>query len=174
MPRPRVEQVADLLGAGVAKAIVGKDVLSDELPFVTGLIGLPSTRPSWEMMRDCDTLLTVGSSFPYAQFLPKSDEVRAVQIDVDAKMIGIRYPYELNIVGAAATTGAWSRALSADRPTVLDFYGHPNVPPIPPHATSEQAFDTATAMIKGDQDVVDVVKEGIKTNAQEFLPHRKG
>ena len=371
-----VQQVADLLGAGVAKALLGKDVLSDELPFVTGSIGLLGTRPSWEMMRDCDTLLTVGSSFPYAQFLPDFDQVRAVQIDVDAKMIGIRYPYELNIVGDAATTlralipllhrkedrswqekiesnvarwwetmekeamvhmepinpqrpfhelskvlppnaivtadsgsaanwyarqlkfraevrgslsgnlatmgpgvpyaigakfgqpdrpviafvgdgamqmnglaelitikrywqewsdprlivavlhnndlnqvtwelpamggspkftesqdlpdvdyaafaeglglqeisvtdtddiaGAWSRALSADRPTLLDFYVTPNVPAIPPHATFEQAFDTAKAMIKGDPDAVGVVVEGIRTKAQEFLPHRKG
>src|SRR4051812_46727794 len=68
--RAEVEQVADLLGAGVAKALLGKDVLSDELPFVTGSIGLLGTRPSYEMMDDCDTLLTVGSSFPYTQFMP--------------------------------------------------------------------------------------------------------
>ncbi len=67
-----IEQVADLLGAGTAKALLGKDVLSDELPWVTGAIGLLGTRPSYEMMRDCDTLLTIGSSFPYTQFLPRS------------------------------------------------------------------------------------------------------
>ena len=74
---PRCEQVADLLGAGVAKALLGKDVLSDDLPYVTGSIGLLGTRPSYEMMRDCDTLLTVGSSFPYTQFLPEFGQARA-------------------------------------------------------------------------------------------------
>jgi pyruvate dehydrogenase (quinone) len=99
-----LEQVADLLGAGVAKALLGKDVLSDELPYVTGSIGLLGTRPSYEMMRAADTLLTVGSSFPYTQFMPEFDQVRAVQIDLDPVMIGMRYPYELNLVGDAATT----------------------------------------------------------------------
>jgi pyruvate dehydrogenase (quinone) len=93
-----VTEVADLLGAGVAKALLGKDVLSDELPFVTGSIGLLGTRPSYEMMNDCDTLLTVGSSFPYTQFMPGLDQARAVQIDADGKMIGLRYPYEVNLV----------------------------------------------------------------------------
>jgi pyruvate dehydrogenase (quinone) len=102
--RAELEQVADLLGAGVAKALLGKDVLSDELPYVTGSIGLLGTRPSYEMMMNCDTLLTVGSSFPYTQFLPAFDQARAVQIDVDGKMIGMRYPYELNLVGDAAAT----------------------------------------------------------------------
>ena len=99
-----VTQVADLLGAGVAKALLGKDVLSDELPFVTGSVGLLGTRPSYEMMNDCDTLLTVGSSFPYTQFLPPLDQARAVQIDVDGAMVGMRYPYEVNLVGDAAAT----------------------------------------------------------------------
>ena len=99
-----VEQVADLLGAGVAKALLGKDVLSDELPWVTGSIGLLGTRPSYEMMRDCDTLLTIGSNFPYTQFLPDLDQARAVQIDLDGSMIGMRYPYEVNLVGDAAST----------------------------------------------------------------------
>src|SRR4051794_15021211 len=99
-----LEQVAELLGAGVAKALLGKDVLSDELPYVTGSIGLLGSRPSWEMMRDCDTLLTVGSSFPYTQFMPPLDQARAVQIDNDPGMIGMRYPYEVNLVGDAAAT----------------------------------------------------------------------
>lgn len=99
-----VTQVADLLGAGVAKALLGKDVLSDELPFVTGAIGLLGTRPSFEMMRDCDTLLTVGSNFPYTQFMPELGQARAVQIDIDATMIGLRYPYEVNLVGDSART----------------------------------------------------------------------
>jgi pyruvate dehydrogenase (quinone) len=99
-----VEQVADLLGAGVAKALLGKDVLSDELPFVTGSIGLLGTRPSYEMMNDCDTLLTVGSNFPYTQFMPGLDQARAVQIDLDGSQIGMRYPYEVNLVGDARRT----------------------------------------------------------------------
>jgi pyruvate dehydrogenase (quinone) len=96
-----VTEVADLLGAGVAKALLGKDVLSDQLPWVTGSIGLLGTRPSYEMMRDCDTLLTVGSSFPYTQFMPDLDQARAVQIDLDGTLIGMRYPYEVNLVADA-------------------------------------------------------------------------
>ncbi|OZM78765.1 thiamine pyrophosphate-requiring protein [Pseudonocardia sp. MH-G8] len=99
-----VEQVADVLGAGVAKALLGKDVLSDELPFVTGSIGLLGTRPSYEMMRDCDTLLIVGSNFPYSQFLPEFGQARAVQIDIDGGLIGMRYPTEINLLGDARTT----------------------------------------------------------------------
>ncbi|MFD9685014.1 thiamine pyrophosphate-requiring protein [Kitasatospora sp. NPDC059088] len=102
--RPEVEQVAELLGAGVAKALLGKDVLPDTLPYVTGSIGLLGTRPSYEMMRDCDTLLVVGSSFPYSQFLPAFDQARAVQIDLDPSMVGLRYPFEVNVVGDAAET----------------------------------------------------------------------
>jgi len=102
--RKELEQVADLLGAGVAKPLLGKDVLSDELPFVTGSIGLLGTRPSYEMMMNCDTLLTVGSSFPYTQFLPAFDQARGVQIDIDGKMIGMRYPNELNLIGDSAAT----------------------------------------------------------------------
>ncbi|MEV5607725.1 thiamine pyrophosphate-requiring protein [Streptomyces sp. NPDC052225] len=102
--RDEVCQVAELLGAGVAKALLGKDVLSDELPYVTGATGLLGTRPSYEMMRDCDTLLTIGSSFPYAQFLPEFGKARAVQIDIDPHMIGMRYPYEVNLVGDARAT----------------------------------------------------------------------
>ncbi|MFF2144739.1 thiamine pyrophosphate-requiring protein [Kitasatospora sp. NPDC058190] len=99
--RPEVEQVADLLGAGVAKALLGKDALPDTLPYVTGSIGLLGTRASYEMMRDCDTLLVVGSSFPYTQFLPEFDQARAVQIDLDPSMVGLRYPFEVNLVGDA-------------------------------------------------------------------------
>ena len=99
-----VTQVADVLAAGVAKALLGKDVLSDELPWVTGSIGLLGTRPSYELMRDCDTLLVVGSNFPYSQFLPEFGQARAVQIDIDPIMVGLRYPFEVNLVGDAAQT----------------------------------------------------------------------
>jgi len=369
-----ITQVADLLGAGVAKALLGKDVLSDELPFVTGSIGLLGTRPSYEMMQDCDTLLTVGSNFPYTQFLPGLDQARAVQIDLDGTLIGMRYPYEVNLVGDArrtlqalipllehkadrswqedlkgkvsrwwdvmdgeahvaakpinpmrifsefsaqapedcmvaadsgsaanwyarqvrfrgsmrgslsgtlATMGpavpyaigakfarpdrpaiafegdgamqmngmaelltisrywrdwsdprlvvavlhnndlnqvtwelramggtpafvesqalpdtsyagfaesiglgaqtvvdperledAWREALAADRPYLLDIHCDPDVPPIPPHATLEQMTDMAAALIKGDTSRWGVIKEGLKTKAQEMLPHR--
>ncbi|GAA3803395.1 thiamine pyrophosphate-requiring protein [Nocardioides panacisoli] len=369
-----IAQVADLLGAGVAKALLGKDVLADGLPYVTGSIGLLGTRPSYDMMNDCDTLLTVGSSFPYSQFLPPLDQARAVQIDIDGAMIGMRYPYEVNLVGDAAATlralipllerktgrgwregieeqvaswwetmaaeaaveakpinpmrifselsprlpddaivvadsgsaadwyarqlrfrgnvrgslsgtlatmgpgvpyaigakfahperpaialegdgamqmngmaelltirhywerwsdprlvvavlhnndlnqvtwelrgmggapkfaasqtlpdvsyagfaesigllgitvadpeevgPAWERALAADRPTVLDVHCDPDVPPIPPHATFEQAKNTAESLIKGDEDRWGVIKEGVKTKAQEIFTHR--
>ena len=113
-------EVADLLGAGAAKALLGKDVLSDELPWVTGSIGLLGTIPSYKMMMGCDTLLTVGSNFPYTQFLPKLDQARAVQIDRSGKWIGMRYPYELNLVGdAKATLRALIPLLRAqDRPVL--------------------------------------------------------
>jgi pyruvate dehydrogenase (quinone) len=374
--RTELMRVADLLGAGVAKALLGKDVLSDELPYVTGSIGLLGTRPSYEMMNDCDTLLTVGSSFPYTQFMPAFGQARGVQIDIDAKQIGMRYPYEVNLVGDAAATlralipllerkedrswrkrieanverwwetmrmeamvdadpinpmrlfhelserlpanaivtadsgsaanwyarnlrfrddvrgslsgtlatmgpgvpygigakfahpdrpaivfagdgamqmnglaelitikhywqnwsdprlvvavlhnndlnqvtwemramqgapkfpqsqtlpdvdyaafaaglgfqaitvdkpdqiaDAWDRALSADRPTVLDVHVDPDVPPIPPHATFEQMKDSAEAILQGDENRWGVIREGLKTKVQEFLPHRDG
>ncbi|MEU2335392.1 thiamine pyrophosphate-requiring protein [Streptomyces sp. NPDC013172] len=102
--RTEVKEVADRLGAGVAKALLGKDALDDDLPYVTGSIGLLGTRPSYEMMRDCDTLLVIGSSFPYTQFLPAFGNARAVQIDIDPHMVGMRYPFEVNLVGDAART----------------------------------------------------------------------
>ena len=368
-------EVADLLGAGAAKALLGKDVLSDELPWVTGSIGLLGTRPSYEMMTGCDTLLTVGSSFPYSQFMPDYGQARGVQIDIDARFVGMRYPYEVNLVADAraalralipqlerkqdrswregieadvarwwetmdrqaratadpvnplrlfselspilpddaivtadsgsaanwyarqlrfrgdirgslsgtlatmgpgvpygigakfahpgrpaiafvgdgamqmngmaelitvkrywqewsdprlivavlhnndlnqvtwemramsgapkftesqglpdvdyaafaaslglqgitvddpdALAGAWDRALSADRPTVLDVHTDPDMPPIPPHATWEQFKGATAAVLGGDENAWGFVKTGIKTKAQEFLPHRK-
>jgi len=373
--RDELVEVADLLGAGAAKALLGKDVLSDELPWVTGSIGLLGTRPSYELMRDCDTLLTVGSSFPYTQFMPEYDQCRAVQIDIDGRFIGMRYPNEVNLVsdaksalralipqlrrkedrdwretiesnvarwwetmekeakvsadpinplrlfyelspqlpdnaivtadsgssanwyarilkfrgdmrgslsGNLATMGpgvpygigakfahprrpvivfagdgamqmngmaelitikrywqewddprlivailhnndlnqvtwemramanapkfaesqnlpdvdfaafasslglnamaikdpeeladAWRNALSADRPTVLDVYTDPDMPPIPPHATWDQFKSATTAVLSGDEDRVGFVKVGLKTKAQEFMPHKK-
>jgi len=372
--RGELEQVAGLLGAGVAKPLLGKDVLSDDLPYVTGSIGLLGTRPSYEMMKNCDTLLTIGSSFPYTQFLPGFGQARGVQIDIDGSMIGMRYPFEVNLVGDAAATlralipllerkqdqswredieagvarwwevmeaeamveadpvnpmllfhelslrlpadaivaadsgssanwyarqlrfhgdvrgslsgtlatmgpgvpygigaklaapgrpaivfagdgamqmnglaelitisrywrewadprlvvailhnndlnqvtwemramegapkftesqtlpevdyaafaaslglaavhvdkpdqvgPAWDSALAADRPSVLDVRTDPSVPPIPQHATFEQARDAAKALLKGDEDRTSVLVEGIKTKVQEFLPHR--
>jgi pyruvate dehydrogenase (quinone) len=373
--RAEIEEVADLLGAGAAKALLGKDVLPDDLPWVTGSIGLLGTRPSYEMMMGCDTLLTVGSNFPYTNFMPPLDQARGIQIDIDGRFIGMRYPYEVNLVGDAATTlraliphlqrkadrgwregieedvtrwwetmrmeamvdadpvnpmrlfwelnermpanamiaadsgssanwyardlrfgpdvlgslsgtlatmgpgvpyvigakfahpdrpaiafvgdgamqmngmaelitalryydrwtdprlvvavlhnddlnqvtwemramqgapkftdsqslpsvdyagfarmiglqgievtkpadlgPAWDAALAADRPTVLDVHTSPNIPPIPPHATFEQMKSMMSSMASGDEDRWSVVKEGVKTKLQEFLPHSK-
>jgi pyruvate dehydrogenase (quinone) len=97
-------EVAELLGAGIAKALLGKASVPDDLPFVTGSIGLLGTKPSFDLMQDCDTLLMVGSSFPYSEFLPEEGAARGVQIDVDARMVGIRYPMEVNLVGDSAQT----------------------------------------------------------------------
>jgi pyruvate dehydrogenase (quinone) len=99
-----VKEVAELLGAGVAKALLGKAALSDELPYVTGSIGLLGTKPSWDLMMGADTLLMVGSSFPYSEFLPEEGKARGVQIDIDPKMIGIRYPMDVHLAGDAAET----------------------------------------------------------------------
>jgi pyruvate dehydrogenase (quinone) len=95
---------AELLGAGVAKALLGKAVLPDDLPYVTGSIGLLGTKPSYDLMMECDTLLMVGTSFPYSEFLPKEGQARAVQIDIDGKMLGIRYPTEINLQGDSKAT----------------------------------------------------------------------
>jgi len=99
-----VAEVADILGCGVAKALLGKAVLSDDLPFVTGCIGLLGTKPSWDMMMDCDTLLMIGSTFPYGEFLPKEGQARGVQIDIDGRMLSLRYPMECNLIGDSAQT----------------------------------------------------------------------
>lgn len=99
-----VAQVADLLGAGVAKALLGKEVLPDTLPFVTGAIGLLGTKPSWDLMAQCDTLFMIGSSFPYSEFLPKEGQARGVQIDIDGRMLSVRYPMELNLIGDSRAT----------------------------------------------------------------------
>jgi pyruvate dehydrogenase (quinone) len=99
-----VLEVAELLGAGVAKALLGKACVPDDLPFVTGCIGLLGTRPSYEMMQKCDTLLMAGTTFPYNEFLPKEGHARAVQIDIDPRSLGLRYPTEINLQGDTAIT----------------------------------------------------------------------
>ena len=99
-----VIQVADLLGAGVAKALLGKDVVPDDLPFVTGAIGLLGTKPSWDLMQECDSLLMVGTSFPYSEFLPEEGQARGVQIDIQGRKLGLRYPMEVNLQGDARST----------------------------------------------------------------------
>ena len=97
-------EVADLLGAGVAKALLGKAAVPDDLPFVTGSIGLLGTKPSYDLMMGCDTLLMVGSSFPYSEFLPKEGAARGVQIDIDGRLLSLRYPMEIGLVGDSKET----------------------------------------------------------------------
>src|SRR6185437_14389365 len=96
--------VADRLGAGCAKALLGKAVLPDDLPWVTGTIGLLGTRPSNDLMRECDTLFMIGSTFPYGEFLPKEGDARGVQIDVNGKNLSLRFPMEVNLTGDAGDT----------------------------------------------------------------------
>ena len=99
-----VLEVAELLGAGISKALLGKAVIPDEAPNCCGSIGLLGTKPSWDMMMDCDTLLMIGSSFPYSEFLPKEGQARGVQIEIDGKMPSIRYPMEVPLVGDSVET----------------------------------------------------------------------
>ena len=96
--------VADKLQAGCAKALLGKAALPDDLPWVTGTIGLLGTKASSDMMMQCDTLLMIGTNYPYAQFLPKEDQARGVQIDVNAMRLGVRFPTEVNLQGTARDT----------------------------------------------------------------------
>jgi len=99
-----VMEVAEILGAGVAKALLGRAALPDDLPYVTGSIGLLGTNPSWELMSNCDTLFMIGSAFPYSEFLPPEGQARGVQIDIDGRMVSMRYPMEVNLIGDSATT----------------------------------------------------------------------
>ncbi|MDD1520492.1 MULTISPECIES: thiamine pyrophosphate-requiring protein [Bradyrhizobium] len=140
--------VADRLSAGCAKALLGKAALPDDLPWVTGSIGLLGTEPSYNMMMECDTLLMVGSAFPYAEFLPKEGSARGVQIDIDASMMSIRFPMEVGLVGDAAETlrallprlktrsdGAWRQSIQEDVAKwwkTLDDRAHQPAAPVNP------------------------------------------
>jgi pyruvate dehydrogenase (quinone) len=99
-----VKEIAELLGAGVAKALLGRAALPDDLRYVTGAIGLLGTKPSWDLMMDCDTLLMIGSSFPYSEFLPDEGQAKGVQIDIDGRMVSLRYPMDVNLVGDSKET----------------------------------------------------------------------
>ncbi len=99
-----VTETAELLGAGVAKALLGREVLPDGLPFVTGPIGLLGTMPSDEMVMNCDTFLMIGTSFPYAEWLPDEGSARGVEINIDGSLIGMRYPVEAHLVGDSRET----------------------------------------------------------------------
>ncbi|QPF93956.1 thiamine pyrophosphate-requiring protein [Bradyrhizobium commune] len=140
--------VADCLSAGCAKALLGKAALPDDLPWVTGSIGLLGTEPSYNMMTACDTLLMVGSGFPYSEFLPKEGSARGVQIEIDASMMSIRFPMEVGLVGDAAETlrallprlkpkadGAWRKGIEDDVAKwweTLDDRAHQPAAPINP------------------------------------------
>ena len=140
--------VADALGAGVAKALLGKAALPDDLPWVTGSIGLLGTKPSWELMNECDTLLMIGSGFPYSEFLPKEGAARGVQIDIAPDMLSLRYPMEVNLVGDSRETlrallpllnrkadGAWRVKIEkgvAEWWRVLEARAHTSAEPINP------------------------------------------
>lgn len=102
--REEVVEAAELLGAGIAKALLGREVVPDDLPFVTGPVGLLGSRASDEMIMNCDTLFMIGSSFPYAEWLPDEGACRGVEIDIDGRMIGIRYPMDAHVVGDAKET----------------------------------------------------------------------
>src|SRR4051794_953814 len=141
-------EVADALGCGIAKALNGRAVVPDTLPFVTGSIGLLGTKPSDEMMEGCDTLLMVGSSFPYSEWLPEPGQARGVQIDLDGRLVGMRYPMEVNLVGDAAETlrallpllvrkedRAWREQLEAEVDRwwrILDDRAHQSADPVNP------------------------------------------
>ena len=99
-----VLQISELLGAGISKALLGKAVIPDDAPGCCGSIGLLGTKPSWDLMMNCDTLLMIGSSFPYSEFLPKEGQARGVQIDIDGKLLSMRYPMEVPLVGDSQET----------------------------------------------------------------------
>lgn len=99
-----VIETAEILGAGVAKALLGRAAVPDDLPFVTGQMGLLGSKPSWELTQGCDALFMIGSGFPYSEFLPKEGKAKGVQIDIDPRMLSIRYPMDVNLVGDAAET----------------------------------------------------------------------
>jgi pyruvate dehydrogenase (quinone) len=99
-----VLEISDILGAGVSKALLGKAVIPDDAPACCGSIGLLGTKPSWDLMMNCDTLLMIGSSFPYSEFLPKEGQARGVQIEIDGKLLSMRYPMEVPLVGDSAET----------------------------------------------------------------------
>ena len=127
--------VANRLNAGVAKALLGKAAVPDDLPFVTGSLGLLGTKPSWDLMKECDTFLMVGSAFPYSEFLPKPGDARGVQIDIDGANLSLRYPMEYSLIGDSKQTLAallplleqnenrsWRESIEKD---VSEWWEHP-------------------------------------------------
>jgi pyruvate dehydrogenase (quinone) len=161
-----VIEVAELLGAGVAKALNGRAAVPDDLPFVTGSIGLLGTKPSDDMMEGCDTLLMVGTGFPYAEWLPEPGQARGVQIDIDARRVGIRYPNEVDLVGDSQATlrallphlrrkddGSWRAQIEegvAEWWRLLEARAHVEAQPINPqlvfHELSQRLPDRAVVL----------------------------
>ncbi len=143
-----VQRVAEVVSGGVAKALLGRTVLPDTLPYVTGAIGLLGTKPSWDLMNECDTLLMIGTGFPYSEFLPKEGQARGIQIDIDGKQLGIRYPNEVNLIGDSRETlkqlipmleeksdRKWRQSLEseiADWWTLMDLRAHTKANPLNP------------------------------------------
>ncbi len=127
-------EIAEKTGAGVAKALLGKGAVPDDIPYVTGCLGLLGTRPSSDMMNECDTLLMVGTNFPYSEYLPEEGQARGIQIDIDPDHLSLRYPMELNLLGDSKTTLAalsplldqkedlsWQRGIEQDMETWTDI-----------------------------------------------------
>ncbi|MCK1390523.1 thiamine pyrophosphate-requiring protein [Bradyrhizobium sp. 1] len=142
--------VAERLQAGVAKALLGKAVLPDDLPFVTGSIGLLGTKPSWDLMKNCDTFLMVGSAFPYSEFLPKPGSARGVQIDIEGARLSLRYPMEINIVGDS------SKALQA----------------LLPHLQQKQKSSWRRAIEEGVQEWWRTLEKRAMDSAEPLNPQR--
>ena len=111
-----LEAVAERLGAPIVKALLGKAAVPDDSPYTTGSIGLLGTRPSQEALEECDTLLMVGTSFPYIEFLPRPGQARAVQVELDPVRIGLRYPVEIGLVGDSRATLAALLSLLGPQP----------------------------------------------------------
>ena len=100
--RDQVLRLAELVGGSITTALLGKGVVPDDSPYVTGCIGLLGSAPSSDAMRECDTLIFLGTSFPYHQFLPKPGQAKSVQVDIDSTRIGLRYPADVGLVGDCA------------------------------------------------------------------------
>ncbi|MCB0905495.1 MAG: thiamine pyrophosphate-requiring protein [Nocardioidaceae bacterium] len=169
-----VVSAANVLGAGVAKALLGKDVIPDDLPFVTGPIGLLGSQASNTMMENCDTLLMVGTSFPYSEWLPKEGQARCVEIDIDGSMIGVRYPNDVSLVGDSQDTlrallpklrrkedRSWQEHLEEEIEAwwrVLDDRAHQKADPLNP----ELVFHELNALLPDD--VIMTSDSGSATN----------
>jgi pyruvate dehydrogenase (quinone) len=181
-----LKEVAELLGAGVAKALLGRALLPDNLPYVTGSIGLLGTKPSDDMMMECDTFFMIGTSFPYAEFLPKEGQAKGVQIDIRARNLSLRYPMDVppfDYMGYAQSLGlegvtmktpddivpGWEAALAARRPVVVDAHTDPEVPPLPLHITVKQAMSYAKSIAKGDPEAWDMIKQSAKDMVESYV-----
>jgi thiamine pyrophosphate-dependent acetolactate synthase large subunit-like protein len=182
--------VAEILGAGVAKALLDKAVLRDTLPYVTGAIGMLGTKPSWQMMQRCDTLFTIGSNLPYSEFLLNNRDLRYVTWEQRAMAGDIRFEASqdlpdveyaewgkllglggIRVERPEDVAPAWTEAFRADRPFVLETIIDTNVPPLPPHVTLEQATAITRAVFKGDPDRAAIIRQSFRDLIEDFVPH---